>query len=395
MRTRELKRRLRTLREPEPPPGLATRLERGIPAFVERPERGWSRRSRTMFKLGGLAAAAAMLAAAAIWIGIGPGGTSAAFAAALEPVIEATDGARAVHLVLRMLTREGEDFGYVHLEGEPRTVEVWLEWPQAPGDPGRARVDKTDRVYVFDGAETIFYHPQRGEAFRQPGRGFDPELFWPANWLRRIRNSPGDRVTVLEHEERAGRGRMTVREPAHDTGPLEPSFLGDFDRETEVEWDLATHLLTALRRYVHVGGERRLFEELVSIEYLPSIASETFALELPADVRWGGVVRAPSEFLEMGPREVAERLFQAALRGERETLELVCPAPSMVDFLLDPSHRPTEILSLGDPFRAGDYPGVFVPYVVRFGRGWGSVKSYNLALRNDNAERRWVYDGGI
>ena len=392
MNDRELRRRLRAIREPAPPPGLRARLENGIPGSTVQPEfRG--RGSWTMIKTGALTTAAAAVIAAALWIGVGPGGTNAAFAAALDPVLEATGGARAVHLVLTLLTRRGEDFSYVNLAGEPHEVEAWIEWPHEPGETGRARVDKIDRVYVFDGTESVFYHPLRREAFKQAGK-FGHELFWPASWIRQLRNRPGN-VEILAREEFGARTRMTIREQGAADGRLAPSFLGDFDRETEIEWDSETKLLTGLKRWVLVDGERRLFSEVVSVEYLQSIDDAVFALKLPEDVRWGGVPEGPLELLELGPREVAQRLFDAARRGDREELELFCPAPSMVDYLLDDKHRPSEILYIGEPFRAGDYPGVYVPYKVRFGRGWLSAKEFNLALRNDNEQHRWVFDGGI
>jgi hypothetical protein len=200
-------------------------------------------------------------------------------------------------------------------------------------------------------------------------------------------------VEILEHDELGG--RLLIRESAAEMDPLEPSFLGDFERETEVEWDPETNLLTGLRRWVLVDGERRLFSDVVSIEYLSSIGDDVFELELPEGVRLGGVKKASIELLELGPREVALRLFEAAVRGDRTDLELFCPSPSTVDWLLEEKHRPTEILYVGEPFRAGGYPGVYVPYRVRFGEGWFSVKEHNLALKNDNAQYRWVYDGGI
>ena len=67
----------------------------------------------------------------------------------------------------------------------------------------------------------------------------------------------------------------------------------------------------------------------------------------------------------------------------------------MVDWLLEERHRSAELLFVGEPFRAGDYPGVYVPFRVRFGEGRGDVREFRLALRNDNDQRRWVYDGGI
>jgi hypothetical protein len=349
-----------------------------------------------MMKVGTVTATAVILFAGALWIGIGPGGSGTTYAAVLDPVLQATDGVRAVHVVLRMLTREGEDFSYVNLGAAPGEVEVWIEWPRAPGELGRARVDKVDRVYVFDGTVTSYYHPLRREIFREKrGRGFGHSLFWPAAWVRQIRNLPERGVEVLAHEESAGVGRLVLREKGADHAPLEPSFLGDFDRETEISWDLESKLLTDLRRWVLVDGERILFSELVSIEYLAAIDDAVFELDLPEGVREGGISRNPIALLELGPREVAQRFFDAAVQGDREELELFCGSPAMVDWLLDEEHRPTQVLYLGEPFRAGDYPGVYVPYKVRFGSGRGSVTTHQLALRNDNEQHRWIFDGGI
>lgn len=394
MKDRELERRLRALAEPAPPPSLRARLESGIPGPAGHPEPWWNRRRWVMATIGTVVSATVLIAAA-IGLGLifGPGTTNVAFAAVLDPVERATETARAVHLVLSVLTREGEDFGYVNLEGEPQEVEVWVEWPRQPGDPGRARIDKKDRIYVFDGSETVYYHPLRGEAFRQKGAGFGYELFWPAAWVRQIRNLSNDEVEVLAHDEAGGRGRLVLREKGTPVAPLRPSFLGEFDRETEIEWDLESNRLIDLRRFVLVDGERRLFSQLVTIDYRPAIDDDVFSLHLPENVRWGGVRPASSpELLELGPREVAQRFFETALKGDRESLELFCPTPSMVDFMLADENRPTEILFIGEPFRAGDYPGVFVPYRVRLG---AHLKAFNLALRNDNEQGRWVYDGGI
>jgi hypothetical protein len=49
--------------------------------------------------------------------------------------------------------------------------------------------------------------------------------------------------------------------------------------------------------------------------------------------------------------------------------------------------------SLGEPFTKSPYPGVFVPYEIRFKNG--ESKKYNLAVRQDNPERKWYWDGGL
>jgi hypothetical protein len=318
--------------------------------------------------------------------------TPMAHAAMLEPVWEATDRAAAVHVVLRMRTRPGEDFSFVDPKGDFMRVEGWVESPLDDAG-GRARLEKSDRIYTFDGNETVLYMPRGREAHRGAGSGIDLELFWPAAWVRQVRNLPNRGIEVVSHEESGGVGRLLLRERGADTFPREAAFLGEFDRETELEWDLATKRLTALRRWVYRDGERVLFAETLAIDYLPSIDPATFEPDLPDDVRWGGVKRGPMALLELGPREVALRLFDAAEEGDRETLELLCPSPDMVDWFL--ANRPVEVYYVGEPFRAGKYVGVYVPYKVRFGSGLFSVKEHNLALRNDNAQNRWVWDGGI
>ncbi|MFQ5720533.1 MAG: hypothetical protein ACE5IK_13400 [Acidobacteriota bacterium] len=341
-----------------------------------------------------LATVATMLAAAG-WLLfsllLGPGSTPA-YAAMLQPVLAATDQVGAVHVVLRMLARPGEDFSYVNLEGDLTDVEAWIEIPRSPGEPGRARIDRPDRIRIFDGVQVTEYHPASREAFRGEGGPIDTSLFWPASWLEQLLNAPAAGVEIVSQEETDGIGRLVLREKGAPTGPRPPAFLGEYDRETEVKWDLSTRLLSDLRRWVEVNGTRRLFAEVVTIDYRPSIDDAIFELEIPPDVRWGGVADAPMAFLELGPRGVAHALFEAARAGDRKTLEILCPSPATVDFLMEPRHRPDRLLFLGDPFRSGNYPGVYVPYKVSFP---GGIKTHNLAVRNDNPQHRWVFDGGI
>jgi hypothetical protein len=52
-----------------------------------------------------------------------------------------------------------------------------------------------------------------------------------------------------------------------------------------------------------------------------------------------------------------------------------------------------EIITIGESFASAGYGGRFVPYEIKLRDG--SAKKHNLALRNDNAARRYVVDGGI
>jgi len=404
MRNGELERRLRAQREPAPKPALRTRLEQGIPdAFRQRESRWRQERTWAMAKVGAVAATLTVVVAVLGWFVLGfilgPGGSGVAFAAMLEPVAQATGKVEGVHVVIRVLTRPGEDFAFANLGGDLQKVEAWIRGPSGPEDPGRSRLEKLDRIYCFDGKELISYHPAKKEAFRAKASqgAADLLLFWPATWVRQILSTPSKDVEVLSHEEKSGKGRLLLHERAAKLDPRqEPSFWSDFDRETEIEWDLSTLRLTGLEQWVFDRGERRLFSELVSIEYLPAIDESVFHLDLPPDVRWGGERHASSEIAALGPRDLARVFFEAAMEGDRATLEMVCPSPATVDAMLGGDRRPSRIYYIGEPFRSGSYPGVYVPYRVRFGSGPKSVvKEYQMAVRNDNPEHRWVFDGGI
>jgi hypothetical protein len=52
-----------------------------------------------------------------------------------------------------------------------------------------------------------------------------------------------------------------------------------------------------------------------------------------------------------------------------------------------------QVISVGNAFRSGIYPGWFVPYEIRF--PGGKTQKHNLAVRNDNPQKRFILDGGF
>ena len=73
-----------------------------------------------------------------------------AFAGVLEPVVVGTADAAAVHYVLHRLTREGEDFSFVDLDGPGLTVDVWVEAPRLQDEPVRFRKGKAIEARVVE-----------------------------------------------------------------------------------------------------------------------------------------------------------------------------------------------------------------------------------------------------
>jgi hypothetical protein len=343
-----------------------------------------------MTKWGMIVAVPAVLAA---WflgtIILGPT-TPVAFAGVLQPVVAGTSDAAAVHYILHRLTRESEDFSFVELDGPGLTVDVWVEAPPSAGAPARFRMSKADREVAYDGRQTLLHMIATNEAYRSEGLNTRGSALWPARWIRELRERPGDRVKQLLYEEVDGEARLVFSEPGADTSPLPKAFLGDYERETELRWSLDNHALTSLKVWVLVDGERVLYSELLAIEYLPSVQPEWFQIALPEGVRFGGVKDGSPADNALGPVGVARGLFEAAQRKDRFFLETYVPSPSVVDWAMQAPEF--EILYVGEPFRTARYAGVYVPYKIRVD---GEIKEWQLALRNDNPECRWVFDGGL
>ena len=105
------------------------------------------------------------------------------------------------------------------------------------------------------------------------------------------------------------------------------------------------------------------------------------------------------------PAQAARTLLEACSREDwTETAkflppELLTRQPSFGDTFKS-IYGGLEIVSLGTPFKsqviiqAGlKYPGVFVPYEIRLKSG--RVKKWQVAIRCDNPEHRWYWDGGM
>jgi hypothetical protein len=105
------------------------------------------------------------------------------------------------------------------------------------------------------------------------------------------------------------------------------------------------------------------------------------------------------------PEQAARTFFEAC--GREDWMEVakfwppgvLAKNPSFPD-QFKATHGGLEIISLGKPFRGkvvawknAEYPGVYVPYEIRLKNG--EIKKWQLAIRYDNRERRWYWDGGM
>jgi len=91
--------------------------------------------------------------------------------------------------------------------------------------------------------------------------------------------------------------------------------------------------------------------------------------------------------------EFARAFFEACGREDWEQVAKFWPPGAPLDDRFKNALAGLKIISLGKPFKQASYGGTFVPYEIQFKSG--EVKKFNLAVRQDNPDHRWYFDGGL
>ncbi|MGO8764293.1 MAG: RNA polymerase sigma factor [Limisphaerales bacterium] len=96
-------------------------------------------------------------------------------------------------------------------------------------------------------------------------------------------------------------------------------------------------------------------------------------------------------------KQTAQDFFDAMGKGDWKKLDALCPPGFPMSTEMDDQQKSMcdglEVISLGDPYTKPGYPQVWVPYEIKFKSG--DTKKYNLAVRQDNPEHKWYFDGGF
>lgn len=96
-------------------------------------------------------------------------------------------------------------------------------------------------------------------------------------------------------------------------------------------------------------------------------------------------------------KQTTKDFFEAMGKGDWNQIDKLCPPGFPMSKQLDDQTKTMlnglNLVSLGDPFTKPGFPQVWVPYEIRFKNG--ETKKFNLAVRQDNPERKWYFDGGF
>mgnify|MGYP001041970489 CR=1 FL=1 len=351
--------------------------------------------------VGLVAAVAAVTALVVVWPGTGNGVATAA--EVLARGIDAVAHLQSVYIQARMRTIAHDNFELIGLDYDFVDHQIWKQF----GDLPRWRIEKPGRVVVMDGESALLWIKSSNKALRAgPNSGV-------VEWLRPLL----DPHKVLESEQRLAQERGSElslsRKKGADGGDelvltVEAKARGDFtndwlknksisasDNRRVYRFDADTHLLEAMQVYVHAEAGDVLVFEITQIDYDAGIDPSLFSLTLPKDVVWfqkPDVLPDNEKYTDMEPDEAARAFFQACADEDWDEVLKYWPMTALSQKFKD-GLGGLEIISLGEPFQSGRYPGWFVPYEIKLKSG--NVKKWNLAIRNDNPAKRWQADGGL
>lgn len=317
-----------------------------------------------------------------------------------ESSIKATHSIKTMVINLKVRTIARDNFSLVGTEYEMVGHTIWKSFEE----PAKWRVDKGERVVVFDGKDQYLWKPTFSEGIKA---GADANFI---EWLKILL----DPEAILIKEQKAYKGNESKITMKEENGNLlmtiyseaQGNFINDYCKNKSIEesdnrreylFDSNTKLLKGLKIYILEGEKETLILEIEEIKYNVPVNSSLFSINLPKGVEWQTLTNNSSKtFKNISSKRAAELFFEGMANSDWKLVEEAC------HFFKNPSEKVIKtkeyfsgltVISLGEPFKSGLYPGEFVPYEIKLKSG--ETKKHNLAVRNDNPEKVWVIDGGF
>ncbi|MGP8259174.1 MAG: LolA family protein [Acidobacteriaceae bacterium] len=325
------------------------------------------------------------------------GGRSTPAFSVLAQSIQAMSDVQSIHMTGQMRTLPGDNFELIGTDYGFVPLEIWRQY-----NPSRWRVEKTGRTVVMDGQSSVLYIAKLNAYMKAPPQAGFVEwlrpLLNPESILQSELDSAKQKPSQATVTEADGTITLTVQRKAK--GSFTNSWamnksIDESDHTCIYKFDSATKRLQSLHVAIHTGGQDVTVLELNDIRYNQPLPVNIFTLQLPAGAELlPAVDELPSAAAPIpGPKEAAEYFFNALAHEDMDQVRDVYPANPLVIEMMKKYYGGLSVLSIGEPFKSGLYPGYYVPYQVRMRDG--SEKSYKLAVRNDNPQKRWTVDGGF
>lgn len=344
--------------------------------------------------------AAAVLVIAALTLGLNTPARAARnnFAQA----VVAMEGVRSIRIELRIRTDEDEHFDYTNPLDEPvpHTLEA-IYTPQLLW-----RIEKPGRKALYDGRHTYLWFDALAEGEilpYSPGvAGMLYLLIDPGQLLsfeeQLTRSHDGSRYTLHREGDTL---RLTVHSPAQgdfsQSGYMRNASVAESDTRREYRFDAASgRLLGGSITFLSADGRERTLLEIDRIEYDAPLDAATLTA-LPEGITWRDQIQTEataSRLAGIDAGRAARLILDAFATWDSAILDEALSAyGARARQLLRNRYAGATVVECSAPVRSGNYPGLFIPCRLRMADG--TTEKLHLALRNDNAQQRWVVDGGL
>ena len=328
------------------------------------------------------------------------GNTANAASVFIESSIKATQLIKSMIIKLKVRTIADDSFALVGTDYQMVEHTIWKTFEE----PVKWRVDKGDRVVVFDGKSQYLWLRQTDEAFKG-GRNYNftewfQLLLEPENILMKEQNATKVKGSKIIMNEKNGELLMNI------TSKAQGNFMNDYcknksieesDNRREYTFDSNTKLLKGLKIFILSDKKEKLILDIEKIDYNVPIDASLFTIKLPSGIEWKELTQnyTSETFKNISSKRAAELFFQGMAQNDwnlvAETYDFFASNSDIVKKKKEDCGG-MKVIKIGESFKSGLYPGEFVPCEIKYKSG--QTKKFNLAVRNDNLNKVWIVDGG-
>ena len=323
----------------------------------------------------------------------------------LTSAIEAVGNTYSIHIRAKLRTSPQDNFSHIDLEHDFVPVKVWAK--QSEDGRVRMRVDKPRRQLTANGkmATMIINHNYVVQMATSHYGVYNSDWLIKLvavdelleNELKMAKDDSKHEISVY-HEEIDGQKLLVLQRYSQANvfkgDYLRNKFIRDAERTFYYYFDPETKVLVGMQMLVHTDEKEVVVFEITDIQYNPEIADSHFTLDIPEDAvfhKEPEVLPDNEKYANMTPKEAAETIFTSCTEENWDEV-LKFESQSRISAGMKHSWGGLEIIEIGEPFQSEGYGVWFVPYEIKVRDG--RIVKHNLALRNDNAAKRWTIDGG-
>jgi len=321
-----------------------------------------------------------------------------------ENSLKALKNIKSLFVKLNVRTIENDNFELIGTKYDFAEHTIIKEF----GNNGKWKIEKPLRVVAFDGKSQYLFVKNIELAIKD-----DSAKIEFVSWLKKILNPE----ELLSMEINNAKNSKDSKYKINKTDSLiiltieskaKGSFENPYLKNTSIEqsdckiiytFSVKDSLLRDLELYVKESNKETLVLDIESIEYNKMLSHSDFEIQLPNGIIWKSNDEKinNSKFSNISAKMAAQLFFEALSKSNWKEIEDVfvflnkSSDNSIKEFKDD--FGGLDILSIGEPFKSGLFPGMFVPYEIKLKNG--EIQKNNLALRNDNPFKVWIVDGGL